>query len=528
MQATPFHRLKRSLRSPAIIVAEIVVIMLAGVAGTLLPQGSQVFRSGWFLGTVALAFASLLIVVMDQCRNLCRTRPRQFAPYGGLLIHVGLLLVIFAAALNALFGAQAVVDVMEGETLPPTSAAWAFQKPGAWVGPIRVNDSVMLESVDARRYPSGDLQNLTVRLSLAGANEGVPRREVIPVNQSVESSGVRLFVGSDYGPASLVEWSGPSAKTVRTAVLLKHESGTRFEGELAGPDGERAYLRAEVNPNGNRPARVEVRVMKESSLLFAGVVRIDEPLRLPSGGSLIVRGIPFWVRLHASRDPALWVIYLGFALVILGVTVRFAFLSGPRVEHGPVRASIPLTGDKKGVPVGVMLIALLCVLGLTSCKGVSRTQARQLVERYNTLVSEAYRRGDVKLVDSVVGPNEGRKLTGLIGVRLDMGISLDSKMLSLEVLDAKQTKDELRVRTRERWSYCDRRIGTGEQVGEKSEDAYEMNYFFKRLEKNWLVDRIEFAIPPKFEHPPATWAVAHSQMSGNNHEKSGKKEVATP
>ena len=504
------------------------MITLVGVAGTLLPEELHLFQSGWFMGVVALAFASLLVVVLDQCRQVGRLRPRTFAPFGGLFIHVGLLFVILAAVLKTLFGAEAVVDLMEGETLPPTSAVWAVQKPGWFAMPIRIQNPITLEEVDAWRYPAGDLQSLAVRLNFAATAGTSPRRLELPVNKSIRESDVRLFVGSDYGPTALIEWRSASGVTTHTAALLKHERGQRFEAELAGPDGARAYLRTEADPAGKRPAMVEVRVMKETALLFAGGVRIGEAVALPAGGTLALREMPFWVRLHASRDPSLGLIYLGFLLVIIGITLRYTLPPDPRPASVPAAVPAPGRNGMAQLSVPVMLLALVCVLGLTACNGVSRSKAHQLVERYNTVVSEAYRRGDVKLVDSVVGPNEGRKLTGLIGVRLDMGLTLDSKMLSLEVLESGQVKDTLQVRTRERWSYCDRRIGTGQQVGEKSEDSYEMRYFFRRFEGEWLVDRIEFATPPKFEHPPASWAVAHGNMPGHTAGKPGHKEVAVP
>jgi len=512
-------------------VGEIAVITLAGVVGTLLSQelaSERVFRSWWFLGTVGLAFVSLLVVSLDQGRRLGRTRPLKLAPLGGLLIHMGLLMVILAAALKALFGVEAVVDVMEGETLPPTSTAWAVHKTGLLVSPLRVANPITLESVEARRYPEGDLKSLAVGLSLAGLDATAPREVGMALNQSVDSSGIRIFASSDYGPAALMEWREASGTTCRTAVLLKHERGHRFEGEWVGAGGERAYLRAEVNPSGIRPTKVEVRVMRDTSLLFTGTVRAGETVTLPSGGTLVMHGIPFWVRLHANRDPALWLIYLGFSLVLLGVTVRFTLPPDSPSGTSIVIVPHPVRYESERLPLPLMLMILVCVAGLTSCNGYSRPKARQLVERYNTVVSEAYRRGDVKLVDSVVGPNEGRKLTGLIGVRLDMGLTLDSKLISLEVLDARTSKDELQVRTREHWSYCERRIGTGQQVGEKSEDTYEMQYFFKRFEQNWLVDRIEFATPPKFEHPSKIWEVSHGNVSGHVADQSKTKEITAP
>ncbi len=140
--------------------------------------------------------------------------------------------------------------------------------------------------------------------------------------------------------------------------------------------------------------------------------------------------------------------------------------------------------------------------------------ARVLVERYNRAVSEAYRRADISLIASVVAPDseDSRKLTGLIGSRFDMGITLDAELLTLEIIEVEQTKDSLRVRTKENWRYRDRRIGTGEQVGEESEDSYEMLYLFTRRDENWLVDEIRFASAPKVGRQAVAWGAPREKL----------------
>ena len=150
------------------------------------------------------------------------------------------------------------------------------------------------------------------------------------------------------------------------------------------------------------------------------------------------------------------------------------------------------------------------------CQRTSVEQARRLVERYNKVVAEAYRRGDVKLIDPVVGPNEGRKLTGLIGVRLDAGLTLDSELLALEIVGVEQADDTLRVQTKERWKYRDRKIGSGAQVGEESLDAYEMLYVFKRIDKAWLVDEIKFATPPQVGRTNTPWVADRASLHGTD------------
>jgi hypothetical protein len=172
--------------------------------------------------------------------------------------------------------------------------------------------------------------------------------------------------------------------------------------------------------------------------------------------------------------------------------------------------------DVDDATVRVATVLLLAgLLAFTSgCGRVSLADARQLVERYNQVVSEAYRRGDVQLIDPVVGPNESKKLTGLIGVRLDMGITLDSKLLTLEVQSVEQAKDGLRVSTKERWSYRDLKIGTGEQVGEASVDSYEMLYHFKKMQKQWVMNEIQFTSAPQVGRKTTTWAADTLTLHG--------------
>jgi hypothetical protein len=148
---------------------------------------------------------------------------------------------------------------------------------------------------------------------------------------------------------------------------------------------------------------------------------------------------------------------------------------------------------------------LCCPWLLVGCQRSSLDQARQLVARYNEVVSEAYRRGDVKLIDPVAGPNEGKKITGLIGVRLDLGLTLDAQLLSLEVTGVEQAKHQMRVQTKEHWRYRDRKIGTGEPVGEDALDSYKMLYIFKKMNGAWLVDEIRFTSAPQIGRKQPTW-----------------------
>jgi hypothetical protein len=92
---------------------------------------------------------------------------------------------------------------------------------------------------------------------------------------------------------------------------------------------------------------------------------------------------------------------------------------------------------------------------------------------------------------------QGLKLTGLIGVKRDAGLVLHSRLDELQVESARREGPQLVVETRERWSYADRRIGSGEVVGEPSTDTYALRYVFVRQEGRWKLDRLEFREEPR-------------------------------
>lgn len=142
-------------------------------------------------------------------------------------------------------------------------------------------------------------------------------------------------------------------------------------------------------------------------------------------------------------------------------------------------------------------LAVLALIGLACQRGPKDAEAEEVVRRYVTLVSEAYRTGDFQVVQPVVGPDELRKIAAHVGVKLDQGITLDARMVEFRLDGVERKGEEVLVRTEERWHYLDRKIGSGEQVGQDSRDRYRMIYVLKKLDGRWVVDRTEFAEKPE-------------------------------
>ncbi len=323
----------------------------------------HVFQSAWFLGLTLLTAASLSVVVVNQFRRLGHTwsqpvAPEEMrrAPYqteferpaasaapaterapriatrtsgrlglaGSAVFHAGLLVIMVAGALRALFAVDAMVDLLEGETLPATAAAWGAQWPGALAAPLRLEAALTLESVTATRYETGALRDVRGRLTW-DSEAGEVRNAEIAINNEVRAPGGRLFLGADFGPAALIEWMQDGAEPVRDAVLLRSLGNGTYQKASYLHGFIKVFLRAEVDGAGQHPETLDVRIVDNASraLLFGGRMRIGDEVALQDGQSLTLHGLPFWTRLRGSRDPALWVAYLGFALALVGAAMMY-------------------------------------------------------------------------------------------------------------------------------------------------------------------------------------------------------------
>lgn len=149
------------------------------------------------------------------------------------------------------------------------------------------------------------------------------------------------------------------------------------------------------------------------------------------------------------------------------------------------------------LPFRAMALLLVAAGAMACQRSPTDAQAEALVRRYNALVSDAYRAGDYRIAQPVVGEDETRRLAAHVGVRSDQGITLDARLVEIAFKKVERKGDEATVTTEERWHYLDRRIGSGEQVGQESRDHYVMRYHLRKAGGGWIVERTEFAERPE-------------------------------
>lgn len=376
-------RVRRLLRSPWTITAELASVALAGVAATLVDQHptagerarrlvahplggrvvdllglDRIFTSGWFLAAVGVSAASLALVAWEQWRRGARewripdearfraapfrrtfSRPARgagrrvritsrgrVALLGAPLFHTGLLVVMLAGIVRMLLGADAARALHEGGRLEVGAGAFETQERGWLAGPVALPAEVRLLRLHPTYHPSGELRELAADVTVGGA----PAESRVAVNAPLQIGATRLYLTSSLGAAALVDVAlatsspqDPAATPGTAAALLLPEGGDyAFAGPL--PDGSELRLRAPLQPGAERPPPwVEARVLSDGVLRAAGRLQPGAALALPGGGSLTLREVRWWVRVVASRDPSTWPVYVGLAVTVLGVLLLF-------------------------------------------------------------------------------------------------------------------------------------------------------------------------------------------------------------
>lgn len=299
-----WRTVRRFLQKPTVVIGELAAIALASVLGATIPQSGtatagaiemfrapvwvasvvdllgldQIFSSAWFLTLVALAGCSLSLALNDQWRRawrlwrrrggsgklsgapfryevevplseplrerrVCTRDSLRLGLWGSPLFHLGLWLLVAAGLLRLLFGTDAVVDLVVGETLPPSPSAYGAQWPGLLARPFSLQDPLTLLDLQVETYPGGSLQQFSAEVEVGG------ERRTVAINAPLSSGAEMLYLTSTYGPAVQLVTDLGGALEGHT-LLLYVAPGGRYSGELVLSNGVRilATARKRLDP----------------------------------------------------------------------------------------------------------------------------------------------------------------------------------------------------------------------------------------------------------------------------------------
>lgn len=353
-QPTRLQSVRRFLRSPGLVTAELLGVVAAGVAGTFAPA---VFGSPVFLALVLLSALSVAIVAWDQwvrgvaewrftptegafagtpfrTELLRRRRPggwsgvrveNRLGAFGPALFHAGLLVLMLAGVGRLLWGAEAFVDLVEGEAMPSSAGGFGAQFLGPLAAPIVLPEPVALRELRPSWYASGALRSLEATLTLHARGEA--SSVDLAVNAPLALGDANLYMQQQLGIAALMELKGGPHPAKWLALLAPDEAGGYLSRDVleGGLD-----VRLRGSRSGDAPgARVELRALEGGALRVVAELGEGASVALRGDRTLTLHGLRWWARFGVTRDRTAWPAYVGMAVMLLGALSMVALV---RVE----------------------------------------------------------------------------------------------------------------------------------------------------------------------------------------------------
>ena len=247
---------------------------------------------------------------------------------GVYAVHLSIVALLLGGLIGSLFGFEGYVNIPEGESVRNIYIGNAGKT-------LPLDFEIRCDDFDVSFYDTGAPKEFRSSLTLLEQGKVVRQKDII-VNDPLRFKGVNMFQSS-YGrlpPKDLTlritsRSTGmiyPVKVTLGKAVNLPENQGTLILKELENSANFRgnpigAAFKGTLTPNDGNP------------------VDILLPLRFPSfdkmrKGELVLSVAQieqwFYTGLQVTRDPGVWLVYLGFIMMIIGCYVTF-FMSHQQV-----------------------------------------------------------------------------------------------------------------------------------------------------------------------------------------------------
>jgi len=281
----------------------------------------------------------------------------RWSRLGVYVVHLSVVLLLIGGMIGSRFGFEGFVTVAEGETVDRIRL-----RGGGEILPLPF--AIRCDDFDVSFYDTGSPREFRSSLSLLKGEETILQRD-IRVNEPLRHAGINIFQSS-YGPLPPrrmtlnftdreTEVVYPREAEIGQAVTIPEEGGSltiqgfQSRAEFMGrPVGE-AFVGLLTPPRGEP---VEVLL----PLRFPSFDKMRGDRWIVSIGELEQR---YYTGLQVTRDPGVWVVYLGFCLMIAGCFITFFMPhqrlwvrvepegEGSRVAVSGASAKNPLAMDRK-------------------------------------------------------------------------------------------------------------------------------------------------------------------------------------
>ena len=245
--------------------------------------------------------------------------------FGPEIVHLGLMIIIIGGLISALFTYRISVALIEGEiaSVPKN------------------NFSLRLNKFSTEYYPDGSVKNWKSQISII-ENNGQPLNALVEVNHPFKYRGLNFYqisYGQDWDRAT-VELEIKTKETPSRKVVLKSGETMKIEPAMNVrllsfvPDFQVDSANQIINRSGvaNNPAAL-IEIQSAGQIIFSGwvfylypdFIQFQQKNKPEVKVTLRKFSAPLFSVLEISSDPGTGLVWMGSALLMLGLLFSFYF-----------------------------------------------------------------------------------------------------------------------------------------------------------------------------------------------------------
>jgi hypothetical protein len=248
--------------------------------------------------------------------------------WGGLLLHVGLVVALGAGVLVIGTERRAVADLAVGEVLEP-EGMWLYEAGGRLSSPLVLDAPLALESVDPTFWPNDEPRQISSVLVFF--EDAVEETVTIEVNRPVRRDGLVYYQDQAVGHTFLLEVAQDGVvDRVRVDVPWPPDRATPSYADVALESGGVLQLRSSVDDSAagmtGAPA-VVVRHALGEERSAAGTLTVGVPI-VVGPVSVTLADTLQWSRIIVVRNHGIGVLFAGFFMIFFGSAL--IYMTAPR------------------------------------------------------------------------------------------------------------------------------------------------------------------------------------------------------
>jgi cytochrome c biogenesis protein len=304
-----------ALASIRLGIALLIVIAIASICGTLIPQGepkiyyqavygdtlgSFIFYTGLtyvFKSYLFIIVSLLLLVNLTACtykRYQKLNSLGHWSRYGSPILHLGLMVIIIGSLLSGFLSRSDYLEIPIESTVDLTDKGYPFD--------VKVQDFT-IDYYHGEQTPKQYLTTLTVL-----ENNRPVSTEEIKVNHPLQHKGTKIYQSS-YG--WLMEGSITADGKTTPFSFPAGESLTVNNN----------YILQAVPATADAKGNLLYRFGTEGQPPFGGSINKGEQIETPFG-ALVFTNIKPYTGLEIKQDPGVPVVWTGFLLLTAGLMIR--------------------------------------------------------------------------------------------------------------------------------------------------------------------------------------------------------------